>query len=147
MNTSSSLPGYRGQSGCCRACCGLSWRWPIHLLDHRGLLLAALICTSLQVGVLEYASQACLTCLFYSYTSILRVQLRVRTCVCVGPVAWLWLAYVFAGSCGCWFVVLVLAALLAVAAVSGDVKLVKEIVRGSPDPVVLMLIGTVGVGI
>ena len=83
------------------------------LLDHRWLLLAALILASVQVVMLEYEGQARLTWGRKTYNSYLYVQLKVWTFYVAGLVAWLWLSYVFAGFFGCFLIGLLLVTLFA----------------------------------
>ena len=67
------------------------------LLEHRVLLLSALVFASVQVVLLEYVGQACLTWGFPAYHGFLRVQLQVCAASCADLVASLWVSYVFAG--------------------------------------------------
>lgn len=75
------------------------------LLDDRVLLLAVLVCASAQVVLMEYVGQARLTWGYARYNGVLCIQLRVWTGFCAGLVAWLWLAYVFAGVMSCFLLV------------------------------------------
>ena len=70
------------------------------LLDHRVLLLTALVIASAQVLVLEIAGQTCLTWGLATYRQTLYHQVCELTVVFVGLVAWLWLTYAFAGYFG-----------------------------------------------
>lgn len=111
------------------------------LLDHRVLQLVALALASAQVVVLEYVGQARLTWGFAEYNHILLAQLKVWACMCAGLVAWLWLAYVFAGIFACVFCGLVLFTLFW----AGSSECLDPL--WEKRTVVLIVIGSVSVGV
>lgn len=70
------------------------------LLGDRVLQLTALTLASLKVAVLEYVGQAYLTWGYAKYNRQMRIQLLVWAGYCAILVAWLCLAYFFAGLFG-----------------------------------------------
>lgn len=123
------------------------------LLNHRGLLLTALICASVQVVLLEYVGQSRLTWGHERYNSVLRLQLRKWTGVCTGLVAWLWLAYLFACFFFCFLggLVVFLVYMCLMPGCLGDWSRDKDDYRFQGKwvyiPVILVFFGGVGVGI